>query len=182
MLVGYARVSTRDQSLLMQRDALERAGCERIFEETASGAQAARPALSEALAYLRAGDTLTVWKLDRLGRSLRGLLDLSAELEARGVQLRSLTEGLDTGTPGGRLIFHVLAALAEMERELILERSRAGVDAARAQGRTGGRPRALNLQQRDAALRLLDSDMSPAAVARSLGVSESTIRRAARSR
>jgi len=137
--VGYARVSTTDQNLAMQTDALVKAGCARLFEDTASGAKADRPGLKAALDFVREGDVLTVWKLDRLGRSLPHLIETVSALEARGVGFRSLTESIDTTTPGGRLIFHVFGALGQFERDLIRERTRAGLDAAAACGRLGGR-------------------------------------------
>jgi DNA invertase Pin-like site-specific DNA recombinase len=138
-LIGYARVSTAEQDTALQTDALNKAGCERIFEDTVSGAKADRPCLAEALAYLRDGDVLAVWRLDRLGRSLPHLIDTIAALEARGVGFRSLTEAIDTTTPGGRLIFHVFGALGQFERDLIRERTKAGLTAAAARGRKGGR-------------------------------------------
>jgi len=132
MLIGYARVSTDDQELALQRDALTAAGCERLFEDTISGAKAERPQLAEALDFLRPGDTLVVWKLDRLGRSLSNLIELLNDLSARGVGFKSLTEQIDTTTSGGNLIFHIFGALADFERELIRERSRAGLATVRA--------------------------------------------------
>lgn len=138
-LIGYARVSTVEQDTALQTDALRKAGCERIFEDTVSGAKADRPGLAEALAYLRDGDVLAVWRLDRLGRSLPHLIDTIAALEARGVGFRSLTEAIDTTTPGGRLIFHVFGALGQFERDLIRDRTKAGLAAAAARGRKGGR-------------------------------------------
>jgi len=138
--IGYARVSTYDQDPALQRDALAAAGCAPVFEDRASGARADRPGLAQALAYLRGGDVLVVWKLDRLGRSLSHLIDTAGDLEARGVGLRSLTEGIDTTTPGGRLVFHVFGALGQFERDLIRERTRAGLAAAAVRGRRGGRP------------------------------------------
>jgi len=144
MLIGYARVSTQDQKPQLQLDALKGAGCERIFEEKASGAQRERPALKEALTFLREGDTLVVWKLDRLARSLRQLIDTIEALEERGIGLRSLTESIDTTTSGGRLVFHIFGALAEFERSIIRERTVAGLASARARGRLGGRPRAMS--------------------------------------
>lgn len=138
-LIGYARVSTAEQDTAMQTDALRKAGCERVFEDKACGAKADRPGLTEALAYLRDGDVLVVWRLDRLGRSLPHLIETVGTLEERGVGLRSLTENIDTTTPGGRLIFHVFGALAQFERDLIRERTRAGLAAAAARGRKGGR-------------------------------------------
>lgn len=138
-VIGYARVSTPDQDTAMQRDALQKAGAARVFEDVASGAKADRPGLEAALAYLREGDTLAVWKLDRLGRSLPHLVQTVAELAQRGVGFRSLTESIDTTTPNGRLVFHLFAALADFERDLIRERTRAGLDVAKARGRNGGR-------------------------------------------
>jgi DNA invertase Pin-like site-specific DNA recombinase len=137
--VGYARVSTNEQNLAMQTDALAKAGCAHTFEDTASGAKADRPGLKAALDFVRKGDVLIVWKLDRLGRSLPHLIGTVSQLEARGVGFRSLTEAIDTTTPGGRLIFHVFGALGQFERDLIRERTRAGLDAAAARGRQGGR-------------------------------------------
>src|SRR5215218_7886263 len=141
MDIGYARVSTGEQTLDLQRDALTKAGCDRVFEETASGAKADRPVLAELLAYIRKGDTLVVWRLDRLGRSLPHLIETVTTLAARGVGFKSLTESIDTTSPGGKLIFHIFGALAEFERDLIRERTRAGLTAARSRGRTGGRPK-----------------------------------------
>lgn len=140
MRFGYARVSTAEQNEHLQRDALHGAGCNRIFLDHASGKTESRPGLDALLEQLRPGDTLVVWRLDRLGRSLRHLIDVAADLEQRGVALVSLRENLDTSTPGGRLIFHVFGALAEFERDLIRERTQAGLAAARARGRVGGRP------------------------------------------
>ena len=137
--IGYARVSTDGQEIALQLDALRAAGCDRIFEDQASGAKADRPGLIEALAYAREGDALVIWKLDRLGRSLPHLIETVSQLEKRGVGLRSLTEAIDTTTPGGRLIFHVFGALGQFERDLIRERTRAGLSAAAARGRRGGR-------------------------------------------
>jgi DNA invertase Pin-like site-specific DNA recombinase len=137
--IGYARVSTADQDLALQLDAFAKAGCERVFEDRASGAKAERPGLAAALDFARKGDLLTVWKLDRLGRSLPNLIETVNALEARGVSFRSLTEAIDTTTPGGRLIFHIFGALGQFERDLIRERTRAGLDAAAARGRQGGR-------------------------------------------
>ncbi len=145
MLVGYARISTQDQTLDLQRDALQKAGCERIFEDTASGATTERPGLDEALSFLRPGDSLVVWKLDRLGRSLKHLIETATALQQRGIGFKSLTEQIDTTTSSGKLIFHVFGALAEFERDLIRERTQAGLAAARARGRRGGHPRAASL-------------------------------------
>jgi DNA invertase Pin-like site-specific DNA recombinase len=138
-LVGYARVSTLEQDPALQRDALTAAGCAKLFEDRASGARADRPGLGHALAFLREGDVLVVWKLDRLGRSLAHLVETVGGLAARGVGFRSLTEAIDTTTPGGRLVFHLFGALGQFERDLIRERTRAGLAAAEARGRKGGR-------------------------------------------
>ncbi len=143
MLVGYARVSTLDQNPALQINALKGAGCVRIFTEKASGAQRERPELSAALDYIRQGDTLVVWKLDRLARSMRQLIETVEDLQSRGIELRSLTESIDTATPGGRLVFHIFGALAEFERAVIRERTSAGLQAARERGKKGGRPRTL---------------------------------------
>lgn len=139
MLIGYVRVSTNDQNTALQRNALESAGCELIFEDKISGKVSDRPGLKKVLRMLSEGDTLVVWKLDRLGRSMRHLVVLVEELRERGINFRSLTDSIDTSTPMGRFFFHVMGALAEMERELIVERTRAGLAAARAEGRVGGR-------------------------------------------
>src|SRR5438477_2008159 len=141
MIVGYARVSTIDQTLDLQNDALARAGCGRIFTDTMSGAKAERPGLVQALTFMRAGDVLVVWKLDRLGRSLKNLIDVVTELDTLGIGFRSVTESIDTTTSGGKLIFHIFGALAEFERNLIRERTQTGLTAARARGRRGGHPR-----------------------------------------
>ena len=138
-LIGYARVSTVEQDTALQKDALSKAGCERVFEDMVSGMKADRPGLAAALAYLREGDVLAVWRLDRLGRSLPHLIETIEALEKRGVGFRSLTEAIDTTTSGGRLIFHVFGALGQFERDLIRERTRAGLAAAAARGRKGGR-------------------------------------------
>ena len=137
MLIGYARVSTADQDLALQTDALTKAGCEKLFTDKASGAKADRPGLAEALRFARAGDCIVVWKLDRLGRSIQGLISLAADLSARKIDFRSLTDGFDTSTASGRLLFHILASVAEMERELIKERTVAGLAAARKKGGIG---------------------------------------------
>lgn len=144
MLVGYARVSTQEQTLDLQLDALKKAGCERIFTDTISGAKQERRGLAEALEFMRAGDTIVVWRLDRLGRSLKHLIEVVTGLHERRVGFNSLTEQIDTTTSGGKLIFHVFGALAEFERDLVRERTQAGLQAARARGRQGGRPRRLD--------------------------------------
>src|SRR5215213_4903876 len=147
MFVGYARVSTTDQTLDLQHDALTTAGCTKIFTDTASGAQTERKGLSEALAYVRAGDSLVVWKLDRLGRSLKDLISRITELNDRKIGFKSLTENIDTTTSGGKLIFHIFGALAEFERDIIRERTNAGLEAARSRGKLGGRPKALTSEK-----------------------------------
>lgn len=147
MKIGYARVSTLDQNPELQRDALEQAGCERIFEDKASGAKAERPGLAEALSFVRSGDSLVVWRLDRLGRSLKHLIEVVEQLEKQGVGFVSLQEGFDTATSGGRLVFQLFGALAEFERNLIRERTQAGLKAARARGRVGGRKPSLKPAQ-----------------------------------
>jgi DNA invertase Pin-like site-specific DNA recombinase len=144
MLIGYARVSTSDQTLDLQKDALEKAGCSRIFTDTASGAKAERTGLDEALNYVRQGDTLVVWRLDRLGRSLKHLIETITALNNRKIGFKSITEAIDTTTSGGKLVFHIFGALAEFERDIIKERTQAGLSAARARGRKGGRPKALS--------------------------------------
>lgn len=176
MNVGYARVSTQDQKPELQLDALKAAGCEEIFEEKASGAQRERPQLAAALKYTRKGDTLVVWKLDRLARSLKQLIETVEMLEKKGVGFRSLTENIDTTTSGGRLVFHIFGALAEFERAIIKERTKAGLDAARARGRVGGRPRALSDKDIAVAHALLaDPAITTRDVAKRLGVSVSTL-------
>lgn len=140
-LIGYARVSTNEQNLHLQQDALENAGCLKIYTDTISGTKAERKGLTEALDYVRGGDTLVVWRLDRLGRSLKDLIERITELHNRNIGFKSLTENIDTTTSGGKLIFHIFGALAEFERDIITERTNAGLTAARARGRQGGRPR-----------------------------------------
>jgi len=178
MLIGYARISTFDQTIALQQDALTKAGCERIFTDTASGALTDRPGLADALSHGRRGDTLVVWRLDRLGRSLAHLIRTIKELEARGVHFMSLQEQLDTATSGGRLVFHVFGALAEFERDLIRERTHAGLAAARARGRVGGRPRKLSPKQVEH-LRTLaaDKDNKVADICQTLGISRKTFYR-----
>jgi len=178
MTFGYARISTTQQDEALQLDALNHAGCTRIYTDKASGAVQSRPALDELLEHLRPGDTIVVWRLDRLGRSLRHLVELVAMLEERSVGLRSLTESIDTTTPGGKLIFHVFAALAEFERELIRERTYAGLAAARVRGRVGGRPSVWTDKKRALALSMYaarEHDVST--IARILGVSRASVYR-----
>src|SRR3954447_13261181 len=147
MLIGYARVSTQEQTINLQRDALEKAGCTKIFTDIASGAKQERKGLEEALSHARDGDTLVVWRLDRLGRSITHLIQTVSGLAGRGVGFKSLTENIDTTTSGGKLVFHIFGALAEFERDLIRERTNAGLQAARARGKSGGRPKALTEKQ-----------------------------------
>lgn len=141
MYLGYARVSTADQTLALQKDALTAVGCNPIYTDTMSGTKDHRPGLEQAISHLRVGDTLVVWRLDRLGRSLKHLIETVQDLEQRGVGFKSLTENIDTTTPSGKLIFHIFGSLAEFERALIVERTQAGLAAARARGRKGGRPK-----------------------------------------
>lgn len=178
MLVGYARVSTQDQKPELQLDALTAVGCEKVFEEKASGAQRDRPQLQAAIDYMRDGDTLVVWKLDRLARSIKQLIETVEMLEGRGVGFRSLTEAIDTTTSGGRLVFHIFAALAEFERSIIRERTMAGLASAKARGRLGGRPPALSAEDLAHAKALLrDPDITVEQVAKRLGVVSSTLYR-----
>ena len=177
-LLGYARISTAEQHLDLQRDALKRSGCERIFADTASGALDERPQLAKAIAALRAGDTLVVWRLDRLGRSLRHLIETVNDLRDRGIGFRSLQEAIDTSTSGGKLVFHIFGALAEFERDLIRERTQAGLTAARARGRSGGRPRAMTPDKVRLARQLYNArEHTVEAIANTLGVSRASIYR-----
>lgn len=177
MLIGYARVSTGDQNLALQQDALTAAGCTKIFDDTISGAKASRPGLDKALDHLRDGDTLVVWKLDRLGRSVKNLIALTDQLEHAGIGFRSLTDQIDTTTPAGRFFFHVMASLAQMERELTIERTRAGLAAARAAGKKPGRKRVMTDSKITAAKQLLTQGTPAVDVARDLGVSVPTLYR-----
>lgn len=178
MLIGYARVSTRDQKPHLQLDALREAGCERIFEETAGGSKRERPELQAALDFMQSGDTLVIWKLDRLARSTRQLLETVERLLQREIGLKTLTQNIDTTTAGGRLIFTVFVAIAEFEQEIIRERTCAGLDAARARGRKGGRPRVLSEKDlKEARALLTDPDITVEDVARRLGVGSSTLYR-----
>jgi DNA invertase Pin-like site-specific DNA recombinase len=180
MNIGYARVSTGDQNLDLQLDALKAAGCEaeRIFTDRLSGGKDERPGLAEALRYVREGDTLVVWRLDRLGRSLSHLIQVTTGLEQRGVGFKSLQEGIDTTTSGGKLVFHIFGALAEFERSLIQERTNAGLKAARARGRNGGRPNALTDHQLLMAKTMLGApNVSVQQVADHFGIARSTLYR-----
>jgi len=177
MLIGYARVSTPEQDLTPQLDALLAAGCERIFSDKASGAKADRAGLADALSHARSGDILVVWKLDRLGRTMKGLVDLSAELEKRGIGLQSLADGINTGGTAGKLVFHIMAAMAEMERDLIRERTTAALIVARRGGRVGGRKTVMTPRRVEAARKLLASGMSAREIAPTIGVSVATLYR-----
>jgi len=178
VLVGYARVSTQDQKPRLQLDALKKAGCAKLFVEKATGASRERPELQATLDYMRAGDTLVVWKLDRLARSLKQLIETVDALEKRKIGLRSITEVIDTTTAGGKLVFHIFASLAEFERSIIRERTRAGLDAAHARGRKGGRPRALSEKDLKKATAMLhDPEITVEEVAAQLGVGVSTLYR-----
>lgn len=176
MRIGYARVSTADQNLDLQRDALQKAGCEKIIDDTASGKLRNRVGFDQVRELLRAGDVLVVWRLDRLGRSLQHLIELMAELERQGIGFQSLQESIDTTTPGGRLVFHIFGALAEFERNLIRERTNAGLAAARARGRRGGRPKSLDPAQKAMAIDLYQQRKhSVAEICRTVGISKPTL-------
>jgi DNA invertase Pin-like site-specific DNA recombinase len=177
MLIGYARVSTEDQNLDLQRDALHKAGCEQIFADKVSGTEARRPGLENTLSHLRPGDTLIVWRLDRLGRSLRHLIDTVTDLQERGVSFKSLTESIDTTTSGGKLVFNIFASLAEFEREIIRERTQAGLLAARTRGRKGGRRAALTAKQLQIARQLYDAKTPVLEICQTLGISRATFYR-----
>ena len=176
MLIGYARVSTDDQNLDLQKDALTRAGCKRILEDHQSGAKAGRPGLQDALDYAREGDTLVVWRLDRLSRSLKDLIEMVTQLESRGIGLKSLQESLDTSSSSGKLIFHIFGALAEFERNLIRERTQAGLEAARARGRKGGRPKSLDADKRALAVQLYEEKKHTVKqICQMMGISKPTL-------
>lgn len=178
MLIGYARVSTAEQSLALQQDALAKAGCDRVYSDVASGALDERAGLTAALDYVRAGDTLVVWRLDRLGRSLKQLIERETHLDERQVGFRSLTEAIDTTTTGGKLVFHVFGTLAEFELQLVRARTVAGLAAARARGRMGGRPRIMTPVQVEAARKLLADPNRPIAeVCTAMRVSKATLYR-----
>jgi DNA invertase Pin-like site-specific DNA recombinase len=178
MKLGYARVSSDDQNLGLQRDALNNAGCERIYEEKESGGKTDRPELSRLMEVLRSGDTLVVWRLDRLGRSLKHLIETVEQLEAMGVGFQSVTEAIDTTTSGGKLVFRIFAALAEFERTLIRERTRAGLKSARSRGRQGGRPKVLSAEEQRMAQALRDApSQNVAEICQSLGITRATFYR-----
>lgn len=175
--IGYARVSTGEQDATAQIEALQAAGCQRIYTEHASGSRTVRPELDKALDHLRPGDVFTVWKLDRLGRSLPHLIETVQKLGSKQVDFLSLTEAIDTTTPSGRLLFHVAGAFAEFERDLIRERTRAGLAAARAAGRVGGRPSVMTAEKIEAAHLMHKAGKSQEAIAKALGVARTTVRR-----
>ena len=177
MLIGYARVSTEDQNPDMQVDDLKKAGCTEVFIDKVSGANKDKPELGKALSYLRQGDTLAVWKLDRLGRSVKKLIELTGDLEDRGIHFKSLTDSIDTSTPAGRFFFHMMASLSEMERDLLIERTQKGLAAARKRGRIGGRKRLMTPAKVDSAKKLLAVGSTPKEVAANLGISIPTLYR-----
>lgn len=177
MLIGYARISSNEQNLDLQIDALKAAGCSKIFSDKVSGTKKSRPGLDAILSHLRKGDSFIIWKLDRLGRSVKGLIDLVSDLETKEIHFRSLTDGIDTTTPAGRFFFHVMASLAQMERELLVERTKAGLAAAKKRGRVGGRKRVMTSSKLEAAKKLLAEDMPPREIAQNLGVSVPTLYR-----
>ncbi|WP_417069498.1 recombinase family protein [Niveibacterium terrae] len=175
-IIGYMRVSTQEQTLDLQRDALQEAGAVSIYEDKASGKNTDRPELEHCLKALRSGDTLVVWRMDRLGRSLADLIRIVNDLETRGVKFKSLKETIDTSGPTGKLVFHMFAALAEFERELVKERTLAGLAAARVRGQKGGRPQRLTDKQRNAAIAMMTHrELSVADIAQQFGVSRSTM-------
>lgn len=176
MRIGYARVSTSEQNLDLQKDALKRAGCEKIIEDVVSEKTESGSGLDRAREQLREGDVLVVWRLDRLGRSLKHLIELMSELEKLKIGFQSLQESIDTTTPGGKLVFHIFVALAEFERNLISKRTRAGLEAARARGRKGGRPKKLSAQQREVALDLYNQKKHGVdEICRTVGISKPTL-------
>lgn len=176
MLIGYCRVSTSDQNLSLQKDELEKFGCSKIYEDVASGAKSARVGLEAAIDFARDGDTLVIWKLDRLGRSLRDLIEIVNRLEQSGVSFVCITQNIDTRTPGGKLFFHIFGALAEYERELIRERTKAGLTAARARGRKGGRKPAMNEEQIELARAMMDNPkLKIKSIIKTLKISKATL-------
>lgn len=177
MKIGYARISTKDQNIELQKEALEKAGCEKIYEDIISGAKHGRPGLDLALEVLRNNDILIVWKLDRLGRSVKQLVLLAGEFEKRGIHLHSITEGIDTSTPAGKFFFHMMASLAEMERSLIIERTRAGLETAKRLGKLSGRKPKMTPDKLKAAKKLLEGGIPSKEVAKTLEISIATLYR-----
>lgn len=177
MIIGYVRVSSQEQNLDLQLEAMRQAGCDKVYEDKASGVSRDRPGLHLALEVLREGDTLVVWKLDRLGRTVKQLVSFVTWFEENGIHLRSLTDAIDTTTPSGRFFFHIMASLSQMERELLLERTRAGLNAARVRGRLGGRKRKMTEQKLRSAQKLLAAGTPPKEVANHLGISIPTLYR-----
>jgi DNA invertase Pin-like site-specific DNA recombinase len=178
MIIGYARVSTNDQTLDLQLDALKKAGCEQVYSDTASGAKVDRKGLQDALIHLREGDVLVVWRLDRLGRTLKQLIELINDLNARGIGFKSIQENIDTTTSGGKLVFHIFGALAEFEREVIRERTNAGLQAARARGRKGGRTKKLDERGAARLYKLYDSrEYRVEEICEMLGIKRATLYR-----
>ena len=176
MLIGYARVSTNDQNLDLQTDALKKASCEKLYCDKISGVKADRPGLTQALEVARAGDTLVIWRLDRLGRSIKDLIQISETLKARSIALKSLQEGIDTTTSTGQLMFNLLAVLAEFEKNLINERSKAGLAAARSRGKLGGRPKSLTQSQQKLAVKLYHKrEHSIAEICKMMNISKPTL-------
>ena len=177
MLIGYARVSTQDQNLDLQHEALKQAGCEKLYEDKISGLRADKPGLEQALEQLREGDTFVVWKLDRLGRSVKNLIEFTNQLEKNKIHFKSLTDHIDTSSPTGRFFFHIMASLAQMEKELIVERTRTGLRAAKQRGRIGGRKRRMTDSKIESAKKLLADGIPPKEVAGNLGISIPTLYR-----
>ena len=176
MLIGYARVSTDDQNLDLQSDALTQAGCDRILEDRISGSKSERPGLKEVLNYARTGDTIVVWRLDRLSRSLKDLIEMVTLLESKGIGLKSLQEAIDTSSSSGKLIFHIFGALAEFERNLIRERTHAGLQAARARGRKGGRPKSLDKDKQSLVVKLYEEKKHTVKqICQMMGISKPTL-------
>lgn len=179
MKIGYARVSTQEQSLALQRDALRKAGCQQVYEEIIGGARVERPVLQQMLTHVREGDVLMIWKLDRLGRSLKHLIEVVTDLEHRGIGFKSLQENIDTTTSSGKLVFHIFGALAEFERDLIRDRTQAGLAAARARSRVGGRPAGLSQAAEATALAAetlyREGTLSVRAIAEKLNIAKSTL-------
>ena len=175
MLIGYARVSTHDQNLDLQKDALKQADCEKFYVDKKTGSHINRDGVEKALEMLRAGDTLVVWRLDRLARSLKHLIELITDLEERDIGFKSLTESIDTTTSGGKLVFHIFGALAEFEHGVIQDRTRAGLDAARARGRLGGRPPKLSRKQQKHAVKLYKKKKPIKDICHLMGISKQTL-------